>query len=250
MKRNGFTFVELLLAVVIAAFVTITAAAAMRGIAAGRQRHEDLTVLSDAMRYACDAVRTDLSNLYRNGDYRKARFVVDWRDPTDGVSSQTLNFYTVSGIHARPDQPEGDVYEVEYFITVDPDTQRSILMRRYCPTVPGVKVDESLAAQGMLFPLAQYITTMTIRCYDGSEWQDHWDDQSGRFPILAEVAFRAVLPDSNRSVVRSVVVHFPRLPSGTGDTSSDDSGDYDAYMNSDFSDTPQASDAQEDTWHQ
>ncbi|MHC4855905.1 MAG: prepilin-type N-terminal cleavage/methylation domain-containing protein [Planctomycetota bacterium] len=237
MKRNGFTFVELLIAVVIGAFVTVTAAAAMRGIVSGRQTCQDLTALSDEMRYACQLIKNDLNNLYRSQDFSDAKFELSYIDGEDGISSQTPTFYTVSRKKARLLQPEGDVYEVQYFVKGDPETGRSVLMRRYCPVVPGVSVGEDIRPGGTLAPLAEHIAALYVRCYNGTEWTDEWNAENGQFPQFVEVALVAAEADGKKTLHRSVSVHIPRLQSGQSDSGTEDSQEnYDSYMNSAFSD--------------
>jgi prepilin-type N-terminal cleavage/methylation domain-containing protein len=239
MKQNGFTFVELLIAVVIGAFVTVTAAAAMRGIVSGRQTYQDVTELSDEMRYACQRIKNDLNNLYRSADFSKAKFELSYIDGEDGISSQTPTFYTVRRKKARLLQPEGDVYEVQYFVKSDPETGRSVLMRRYCPVVPGVSVDEDARPGGILTPLAEHIAALYVRCYNGMEWTDEWNTENGQFPQFVEIALVAAETDSKKTLRRSVFVHIPRLQSDQGDSDTEDSAEgYESYMkmNSDFSD--------------
>ena len=237
MKRQGFTFVELLIAVVIGAFVTVTAAAAMRGIVSGRQTYQDVTALSDEMRYACQLIKNDLNNLYRSEDFRNAKFELSYMDGEDGVSSQTPTFYTVSRKKARRLQPEGDVYEVQYFVKSDPETGRSVLMRRYCPVVPGVSVAEDARPAGILTPLAEHIAALYVRCYDGIEWTDVWNADNGQYPRFVEIALVAAETNSQKTLRRSVFVHIPRLQSGPSDSDTEESQEnYDPYMNRDFSD--------------
>lgn len=237
MKRNGFTFVELLIAVVIGAFVTVTAAAAMRGIISGRRTYQDLTELSDEMRYACRLIQNDLNNLYRNPDFSKAKFELTYIEGDEGISSQTSTFYAVSRKKARRLQPEGDVYEVQYFVKGDSETGQSVLMRRYCPVVPGVSVDEDTRPGGTLAPLAEHIAALHVRCYNGTEWTDEWNAENGRFPQLVEIALVAADTESKKTLRRSVLVHIPRFQTGQSDSAAEDSQEnYGSYMNSDFSD--------------
>ena len=241
MKRNGFTFVELMIAVAIGAFITVTAAAAMRGIVSGRQTCQDMAELSDEVRYASGLVRNDLNNIYRNDDFRKAKFELSYLD--DWV--QSLTFYTVSRTKARPMQPEGDVYEVQYFVKYDPDTEKSVLLRRYCPVVPGVVEADDVRAKGILAPIAESISAMQIRCYNGTEWTDEWNEERGRFPELIEVAFRVAGKEGKKTLTRTLFMNIPRLNDGQDGKQGSEQGDsqqqaedYESYMSDDFSETP------------
>ena len=236
MKRNGFTFVELLIAVVIGAFVTVTAVAAMRGIVSGRQKHQHLTDLSDQMRYAYRLIKNDLNNIYRNNDFNKAKFELSYLDSDDGISCQSLTFYTISRKKARALQPEGDVYEVQYSVKSDLDSGRSVLMRRYCPVVPGVLIAENAQPGGILAPVAENIVGLQVRCYDGVEWTDEWNEKNGQFPLLVEAVLLAGEKDNKKTLKRSIFVNVPRMKSSQTDADQEEEQDYESYMNNDFSD--------------
>jgi len=240
MNRDGFTFVELLIAVVIGAFVTVTAVAAMQGIVSGRQTHQHLTDLTDQMRYACQLIKNDLNNIYRNNDFSKAKFELSYLDGDDGLLCQNLTFYTVSRRKARLLEAEGDVYEVQYFVKNDEKTGRSILMRRYCPVVPGVEIAENVQPGGILAPVAENIAGFQTRCYDGTEWTDEWSPENGQYPQLVEVSLLAGEKDGKKILKRSLFINVPRIKSNQTDTDQDQEQqeeDYESYMNSDFSDT-------------
>ncbi len=245
MRRNGFTFIELMIAVVIGAFITVTAAAAMRGIVSGRQTHQHLTELSDEMRYACGLIKNDLNNIYRNSDFRNAKFELSYLNGDGDISVQCLTFYTVSRKKARLIQPEGDVYEVEYTIKSALETNRSVLTRRYCPVVPGVLVAEDVRAKGILAPVAESVTAMKVRCYNGTEWTDEWNEENGRFPQLVEIVLLAAQNDEKSKLMRSIFITIPRLKSAQDETdqqgendSQEEPADYESYMSDHFSDTP------------
>lgn len=239
MKRNGFTFVEVLIAVVIGAFVTVTAIAAMQGIVSGRQTHQHLTDLSDQMRYACRLIKSDLNNIYRNNDFSKAKFELSYLDGDDGLSCQSLTFYTVSRKKARALEAEGDVYEVQYFVKSDGETGSSVLMRRYCPVVPGVQIAENAQPGGILAPVAENIAGLQTRCYDGTEWTDEWDPKNGQFPQLVEVALLAGEKDNKKTLNRSIFINIPRMKTAQSDSNQEQEQeqDYESYMNNDFSAT-------------
>jgi hypothetical protein len=130
------------------------------------------------------------------------------------------------------------VYEVQYFVKGDPETGRSVLMRRYCPVVPGVSVGEDVRPGGTLAPLAEHIAALYVRCYNGTEWTDEWNADDGQFPQLVEIALVAAETDSKKTLRRSVLVCIPRLQSGQTDADTEDSSEseenYDSYMNSEF----------------
>lgn len=246
MKKSGFTFVELMVAIVIGAFVTVTAVAAMRGIVAGSQTHQHLTELNDEMRYACSLIKQDLNNMYRHAEFKNAKFELMYLDSDEGMSTQSLILYTVSRKKTRPLQPEGDVYEVQYSIDQNAELGRSVLMRRCCAVAPGIEVGEDVERAGMLVPLAENITGLFIRCFSGTEWVDEWDEEKGRFPELVEVALIATDgQNSQKTLRRSFYTSLARMKTDetdegqSGEDDADGEQDYNSYMDDDFSDMSQ-----------
>lgn len=211
MKKDGFTFVELMIAVVIGAFVTVTAVAAMSGIASGKRTHQRLTELNDEVRYAERLIRQDLINMYRSSDFKDTQFELSYLDTDDGIETQSLTFYTVSQKKVRPLQPEGDVYEVQYAMKNNAETDQIYLTRRCCPIVPGVSQNDEDRGWGVLVPIAENIAAMKIRCYDGKEWIDEWNEKFGKFPELVEVTLVAVSDNNKRSLKRSFLTNIPRI---------------------------------------
>lgn len=222
MRKNGFTFVELMIAIVIGTFVTVTAVAAMRGIASGKQTHQRLTELNDEVRYAERLIRQDLFNLYRSSDFKDSQFELSYLDTNESLDMQSLRFYTVSHRKVRPLQPEGDVYEVQYSIQSNPDTEHVYLIRRCCPVVPGVPQGDKDRCWGVLAPIAENIVAMKIRCYDGKEWGDEWNEKNGQFPGLIEVTLWALGDTEKLAFQRSFIVNIPRLYAGGDESDSQD----------------------------
>lgn len=243
MNKKAFTFVEILIALVISSFVAVTAVTAMRIIVSGNKTHQTLTAVTDEIRYAQNLIRTDLNNIYRTDDFAQTRFELFYPEGDDSQANQHIVFYTISHKKARPLQPESDVYEVEYFIKTDPDTDQSSLMRRYCPVVPGVAVDEEKRPAGILMPIAQNIIGLQVRCFDGTEWNYQWNTEYGKYPDIVEIVLMVHDPESEKTIKRSIMANVPRLAdsseSSTTDSDEDTNTNYDSYMNSDSSNSNQ-----------
>ena len=189
------------------------------------------------MRYASRLIKNDLNNIYRNNDFSKAKFELSYLDGDEGISCQSLTFYTVSRKKARAFEAEGDVYEVQYSVKGDVETGRSVLMRRYCPVVPGVPIAENAQPGGILAPVAENIVGLQVRCYDGIEWTDEWDERNGQFPLLVEAVFLAGEKDSKKTLKRSIFINIPRMKTTQGDADQENqTQDYESYMDNDFSD--------------
>ncbi|HPS55239.1 MAG TPA: type II secretion system protein GspJ, partial [Sedimentisphaerales bacterium] len=112
-----------------------------------------------------------------------------------------LRFYTVSRTNARPAQPEGDVYEVEYYLS--DNQQGTQLMRRYWPNP-----DEDSKPGGLLTAIASDIEMFDVRYFDGLKWQNEWDIDKNELPELVEVSIAAKAPSGKKPFVESFLTNF------------------------------------------
>ncbi|OHB59144.1 MAG: hypothetical protein A2173_10800 [Planctomycetes bacterium RBG_13_44_8b] len=208
-KKTGFTLVEVLVASTIGAFIALVAVGALRAVTASAELVENNISVSAELRFALNTISQDLMNLYRDPNYANTRFIGLAEEAEDGYIS-SLIFYTVSRIKARSSQPEGDVYEVEYNLVREAD--KSVLMRR-CWPYPD---KEETEPHGILTVLAEDISMLQVRYYDGEDWTYEWPEEMEVLPQLIEVSLAAKQPGRTRPIVESFMMNFTRSTSMTG----------------------------------
>ena len=213
---RGFTLLEVLLASIIGAFIALVAVGALRAVTAGRTLVYRNIAAADELRYALEQIRTDLENIYRDTDSANFRFVGGYIESADDLVT-SLRMRIISNAPARRQQPESDVYEVEYFLAspedlADPEAAPS-LMRRLCPIV-GNEIDE-LTQGGMLTAIAKNIVAFEVRYFDGLEWLPEWPLERNAFPQMVEVILPVIESDQHGRQIpttRTMLATFPRLP--------------------------------------
>ena len=204
MKNTGFTFVEMLAAVLIGGFVALAAVSALQAITASREKIETNLTLAAELRFAANRLTEDLTNLYRDQRPEQVTLTAE-RQPETAFSATRLVLHRVAYRKARPDKPEGDVYEVEYFL--EQRDEKTVFLRRYWPNPhpdhqPG----------GILQPIAQHIVAFDMRFYDGRDWTDEWPETMTRLPDLVDITLVAQSPNEKTSARHSVFIDFPRWP--------------------------------------
>lgn len=214
--RGGFTLAELLLASTITVMITLVAVSALKAVSDTSQIVEKTTQTTSELRFAARLLARDLANLYRDPD-AQSMLLTGVSQEADSAEPPSLRFYTVGRMKARPDQPEGDVYEVEYVLgeskaadakRVTESNERT-LYRRLWPNP-----DRQKDPGGILSPIAENIDVFQTRFYDGKQWVDEWTEDMRELPRLIEVTL-AVLPQGHgESTVESFIVTFPRMPRG------------------------------------
>jgi general secretion pathway protein J len=203
LRRTGFTLVEVLVASTIGVFVALVAVAALRVITASAETVDYNINAAAEVRFAANMIARDLRHLYHDGDIKNTKLIGTVEDLEQGGSTSYLVFYTVGRTKARVDQPEGDVYEVEYYLTRDEET--SALMRRLWPNP-----HEDLEPGGVLTVIAENIEIFDVRYYDGEEWSDEWPEEIQSLPDFVEVTVVAKQSGRSNPPMESVIVNFVR----------------------------------------
>lgn len=201
-KKRGFTLVEVLIASMIGAFIMIVAVGALKAVSVSAKIVDNNIDTISELRFASNRIATDLINIYRDKNFENTRLVGNLEETADGLFCM-LTFYTVGRAKARRGQPEGDVYEVEYFLQKDED--KSLLMRRLWPNP-----DKNSEPGGLLTVIAEDIDVFIVRYFDSEGWQMEWPEQMNSFPDLVEVTLANGAVDSRMPLVDTFVVNLAK----------------------------------------
>lgn len=188
---------EVLVASVIGAFVALVAVGTLKAISAGAEIVDSHIDTAAELRFASKTIAGDLMNLYRDKDIKNTKFVGTAQEAAGRIVSG-LTFYTVGRIKARAGQPEGDVYEVEYYLATD--QEKSALMRRLWPNPDK---EEATQPGGILTAIAENIDTFEARFFDGIQWLSEWPEQPESVPQLVEITIAARRQIGNRDQMRT-----------------------------------------------
>ncbi len=233
-RQPGMTLVELIVAMTVTVLVTGATVPILRGVSAGRQRTDAQMSMQQEARAALHAITTALRNAARTEDP-----LPGLSGPLEGIDSwqgempcDRIRFYTISGRPVRPDQPESDLRECEFFLAQADQNELPSLARRLDPTR-----NDPPRGGGVLQRIAGNVVGLDFSYFDGVQWLDSWGlSQQGR-PVAIRVRL-IVATDATLSQTWTVseVVNWPCLPaeqpggtagqgqgsagmSGTGDSS-------------------------------
>ncbi len=179
LRKTGFTLVEALVASTIGSFIALVAVGTLRTITVSAERVDSNIEAASEVRFASNMISRDLVNLYREQNFRNMKLVGIANESDPG--SSFLTFYTVGRAKARIDQPEADVYEVEYYLVKN--EEKSALYRRLWPN-PDPN-DENPG--GILSVIAEDIEFFQVRFFDGEEWAEEWPEEMEVIPQLIEI---------------------------------------------------------------
>ncbi len=213
-RKTGFTLVEVLVASTIGTFVALVAVGTLRAITASSEMVEYNISAAAEVRFASNMIARDLVNLYRDENIENTELIGTFEESEQGNISY-LVFYTVGRAKARIGQPEGDVYEVDYYLLKD--EEQSVLMRRLWPNP-----NEEDEPGGILTAIAEDIDVFEVRFFDGEEWSSEWPEEMEILPQLIEVNIVAKVPSRGEPAMESFIVNFIRSAVGTAGASESD----------------------------
>lgn len=215
---GGFTLAEVLVASTISGFVALIAVSALNAIAGSAQTVGRTTETTSEIRFAARMIAHDLANFYRDPNPQNMKLVGSSQGAAGG-GVPCLTFYTCGRAKARANQPEGDVYEVEYFLgtraqplesrnarTTESSEEGTVFFRRLWPNP-----DKERTPGGVLTPIAENIGIFQVRFYDGKQWVDEWTEEMQSLPEYIEVTLATLPPGKGDPVVETMTVTFPRL---------------------------------------
>lgn len=170
---RGFTLIEMILAVGVTALVLVAVNAAFFSTLRLRNATQDLVDGAAPVDHATDMLRRDLAcamtpktNGILSGDFKVGSV------SSPGISLPVaIEMYTATGALSE-NEPWGDVQKVTYELRqpVNPTGPGRDLIRsvtRNILTTGTVDVEDQWMMGG--------IDTMTITCFDGTQWQPTWD---------------------------------------------------------------------------
>ena len=200
-RRTGFTLVEVLVASTIGVFIAMVAVGALRTIIAGAEMVDRNINAAAEVRFAANMIARDLQNLYKDDDIENTRFIGTVEPLEQGDYTSYLIFYTIGRTKARIDQPEGDLYEVEYYLMQEGET--SYLMRRLWPNP-----SEELEPGGILTVIAEDIAAFEVQYFDGEEWFEEWPEEMQALPDLVTVSITANQSERSNPPSESIIVNL------------------------------------------
>jgi general secretion pathway protein J len=179
-RHNGFTLLEILIAVVLLSILTSALYGSYFGVIRARDRASAGMESRRELGATLDLIRREVSSaLFNRGD-KRLRFVVEDRD-NFGAQSSTLELTTLASPSVQ-NRSESGIIAVTYRMAEK--DKKSSLTRKERDLF---SEDTDVPA----YPQMEQISVFLVECYDGSKWIKSWD-----------TAINGVLPKSVRVTVQ------------------------------------------------
>ncbi len=199
---RGFTLAELLVAIVIAAFVVGATYGALSQVIRGR---ESVTARQQAFSratLAAELIARDLESSLRDADLIAVKFGI----VKGGSSAEPRDELMLFSHHSSPSRPwteqaEGAEREAHYRIAasgLEPQKAPQFSLWRRIDPVP----DETPEGGGVASPLVDGIVMLKVEAADAEGWFDEWDSDRDGIPHMVRVTVTAV-DDAGRGSARA-----------------------------------------------
>lgn len=208
-KKTGFTLVEVMVASTIGAFISLVAVGTLKAVIASNELVDKNINTASEVRFASNIIARDLINIYRNEDIENTKLIGTVEYLAE-YSTSVLTFYSTNRTKARAYEPEGDIYEVEYYLLQDEDTATLSLMRRLWPNP-----NEEFEPGGILTTIAENIELFEVSYFDGEEWYEEWLEDMETMPHMIEVNIAARPQTRSVPIMESFVVNLTRSIAST-----------------------------------
>lgn len=203
-NKTGFTLVEVMVAVTIGGFVMLVAVGTLRAITSSAEMVETNISAAAEVRFAMNLIKRDLVNFYRDENIQNTKLIGTTEESAEGNVSNLL-FYTVNRMKARADEPEGDIYEVHYFLIQD--GEKSQLKRRLWPNP---NKEEEYDLHGIVAVIAEDIEIFEVSYFDGEEWSNEWPEEMEVLPQLIEVSIVGKPQSRGTPSMESIMINLTR----------------------------------------
>jgi general secretion pathway protein J len=163
-RNNGFTLLEILIAVVLLGILTAALYGSYFGVIQARDRASSGMESRRELGTTLDLMRREVSSTLFVRDDKRLRFVVEDRD-NFGAPASSLELTTLTPPLGQT-RSESGVSVVAYRVA-----EKS--KKRFLTRQEKDLVSEETTVQA--FPQMEQITSLLVECYDGSKWVKSWD---------------------------------------------------------------------------
>lgn len=205
---RGFTLVELLVGLVVAALIATATVTSLSQLARARDTSRAMREARARADEATVRIANDLQSVLRDHQLTFTR--VNLPRPLGGSGSGEILMLVrqLTPVRGDDDFQEGGECEVQYRVLAGaPGSQRTALWRRIDPAF-----DLAQDAGGIAAPVVSGVVSVQFQAWDGSSWFDSWDSDVDGLPHAVRVSAEGVSDDGRTRAVARRVVAIPRVP--------------------------------------
>jgi len=175
-NRNGFTLLEVVLAIGVSAFLLLTVYMAYFGINRTIDAASEGQDVIETGRLLTELIKQDIRGI---SPLPKYRLVSRKMDTMEKTPDHRIDFVTTSYLGANP----LGLSEVGYFIYKTEDNKKIFFRRE------SREVKDDVREGGAACELSRIVSSFKLSFYNGTDWVDEWDSQSaGKLPKQVKIS--------------------------------------------------------------
>lgn len=203
-KRNGFTLVELLIAIAILSIIMSVVYKSFYASTEGIKRAEVVDDINSTARVIFLKLMDDINSAYLDNS-NKTIFVGDSKRDKD-LPQDSLSLTSLSNLRMVKDAKETDLHEIGYYLKEDYDYQKQekkiSLLRKEKKTIGAEPVLEG----GEVYELTDEIAGIRFSYFDGTSWKDNWDSRITKaLPKGVEVEIILFDADKRKRIFKTII---------------------------------------------
>ncbi|MBD3180978.1 hypothetical protein GF312_01730 [Candidatus Poribacteria bacterium] len=238
---EGFTLIEVMVATVITMMIIGSVYAAFRSSLKVYQRDETRIIMLQRCRSALDRIVRDANNIFFvSGNEEMVLISEDYSDDEMGTDQDMISFVSIVEpriedyvpleeadlISEEDNTLPSDLARIVYYLGPNPDDESvTSLMRIETSNLDIEELEEILdqvmstsvstedmEEQGIISSaLADYVSALNLRYFDGEEWIDMWDSEENEgLPKGLEITLTITDADTGeKTLTEGVVVYLP-----------------------------------------
>jgi len=179
-RQQGFTLIEVLVAIAIFASLSVGAYQVLNQIQRSNElsleRSERLKSLQRTLVFMDNDFRQMALRQSRTNGEETSKQLIQWQDYLLDSDAKGIMFTRLGWHNPQQQFPRGEISKVGYRIK---DEQLERVWWRY--------VDTPVGQEGVIMPLLDGVESFKMRFYDGSKWSDNWQNNY-RLPTAVTVS--------------------------------------------------------------
>ncbi|MBI1821531.1 MAG: type II secretion system protein GspJ [Nitrospirae bacterium] len=183
---QGFTLVEVLIALAIAAVIAIFLYETFISTSRVTEKIEQEREVYREIRLTADQLTRELLSAYQPPALSGASYFSGVHETGSEGSMDSLSFYAMSHLHLVPDQPDAELTRVRYFLEKPSESKWYQLSHEEYPHFLSKGPPEKEV-------LIEKVKELNIKYFDGKTWLPEWDSKKSNLSIPAAVKVSLVV---------------------------------------------------------
>lgn len=205
-QSRGFTIIELLVGLAVAAVVLGAASLSLSRMIASRNAAVARQTAFSRAEAAATRIALDITAAARSSDLAFSKIAITDAGGPIGRDELLVLMTSRRPLRGIDGSPEGQLFETQYRIASTPDGDEALWRR------VDTAFDDFVDGGGIASPEFRGVTTLSIQANDGTNWFDAWDSDSDGLPHAVRFTLSARDDEGRTTATIRRIVCVDRVP--------------------------------------